>query len=423
LGLLFTLFVPSGSGQNSATLDRKARVEIFDRVWNAVLERYYDRSLRGVDWSAARTRFLPLAEAASDNAEFYRVLRRMLALLGDAHTRVYAPEDGYDRMRPAGVSVGVLVRRVEGEAAIAWVEPGSEAAQQGLRPGLIVKSVDGVPAEDALARAQEEVGKGMTSWARETIAFDRLFYGPRQTTVDITVADENGSLRAASLKRRFVEFPRRVIARRLPNDIGYIELTGFAPEIEREFDTTLESMRGTRGLIIDLRQNGGGFVSTVVRLASRFFPDETSLGEFVARSGERMRRRTERHRAAYREPVVVLVSARSASGAEMFAAAMQEQRRALVVGVQPATCGCLVGVSRTLNLPDGGRLNISDTDYRTARGQRIEGVGVRADEVVELRLADLRARRDRALEWAVDHLPRTAESRALSPLSTPRSYR
>ena len=67
LGLLFTLFVPSGSGQNSATLDRRARVEIFDRVWNAVQERYYDRSLRGVDWPAARARYLPLAEAAPDN--------------------------------------------------------------------------------------------------------------------------------------------------------------------------------------------------------------------------------------------------------------------------------------------------------------------------------------------------------------------
>jgi carboxyl-terminal processing protease len=104
--------------------------------------------------------------------------------------------------------------------------------------------------------------------------------------------------------------------------------------------------------------------------------------------------------------MVVLVSARSASGSEIFAAAMQERKRALVIGATPTTCGCLLGVSRTLRLLDGGKLNVSDTDYRTALGRRIEGAGVKPDLQYEVRIADLLTSRDRTLEFAVDQLGR-----------------
>ena len=93
-------------------------------------------------------------------------------------------------------------------------------------------------------------------------------------------------------------------ATRVQPEIGYIELTGFAPDVEREFEAALGSLRGTRGLILDLRQNGGGFVNTVVRLASHFLPPGTSLGAFVSRQGKRKQRRTERVREVYREPVI-----------------------------------------------------------------------------------------------------------------------
>jgi C-terminal processing protease CtpA/Prc len=66
----------------------------------------------------------------------------------------------------------------------------------------------------------------------------------------------------------------------------------------------------------------------------------------------------------------------------------------------------LLGVSRTLKLSDGGKLNISDTDYRTAQGHRIEGLGVKPDQQIEVKIADLIAGRDRTLEAAVDSLGR-----------------
>lgn len=413
LSLCFCLFAPAAQAQRAApAATRETRLNVFDQVWRAIYDNYYDRSFRGLDWQLQRDIFRPQAETAASNAELYLVIRQMIGKLGDAHTRVYAPEESFDRYRPSGITVGVTVRRVEGHPVVTWVEPESEAGRQGIQPGFTLAAVEGVSVEKLLARLRAEIGDSSTPTALDLQSFDRLFYGPRDTPVAVTFVDSEGRQRPVTLLRRFKEFQRKVTARLLPHNTGYIELTGFGPEIEREFDAVMQTMQGTRGLILDLRNNGGGFVTTVTQVASYFFSDETDLGEFVTRQGRATRRRTQRLRTLYGAPLVVLVSARSASGSEILAAAMQERKRALVLGAAPATCGCLLGVSRTLRLLDGGKLNISDTDYRTALGRRIEGLGVKPDQQIEVRIADLMAGRDRLLETAVERLARSIASGA-----------
>ncbi len=388
------------------TLPREERIKLFDQVWRAIYDNYYDRNFNGVDWRGQRDLFRSQAETAINNADLYRILRQMIGKLGDAHTRIYSPEDGFDRYRPSGTTVGVIVRPIEGRPVVTWVEPGSEAFRQGIRSGFIVSWVDGQPVEKVLDKIRAEIGVSSTQMALELQSYDRIFYGPRDTPLIVTFIDEEGRKRPVSLTRRYVEFQRRVLVRQMPYRIGYIELTGFGPEIEKEFEYAMQYVQGTRGLILDLRNNGGGFVTTVAQVASYFFNEETDLGEFITRQGRSTRRRTQKPKSVYREPLVVLVSTRSASGSEIFAAAMQEKKRALILGTSPATCGCLLGVSRTLKLFDGGKLNISDTDYRTSLGRRIEGTGVKPDFLVNLRSTDLLAGRDRALDTAVDQLGR-----------------
>jgi carboxyl-terminal processing protease len=390
------------------TLPREERMKLFDQVWRSINDNYYDRNFNGLDWRLQRDVFRLQAESAVSNDDLYRVLRQMIGKLGDAHTRIYSPEDGFDRYRPSGTTVGVIVRRIEDRPIVTWVEPGSEAFRQGVRQGFTVFTVNGQPVDKVLEKVRAEVGESSTRVALELLSYDRLFAGPRGTPVVVAFLDEAGKKKVVTLTRRFVEFQRRVTVRQLPYRLGYIELTGFGPEIEREFEYAMQYMMetGTRGLVLDLRNNGGGFVSTVAQVASFFFEDEIDLGEFITRQGRSTRRKTQRLRTAYREPLIVLVSARSASGSEIFAAAMQERKRAAIVSTSPTTCGCLLGVSRTIKLLDGGKLNISDTDFRTAMGRRIEGSGVQPDFVIEMRAADLLAGRDRALETGVDHLSR-----------------
>lgn len=410
---LFFAFLLAGAPRAAHTqqapiqLPREERIRVFDQVWRAIFDNYYDKNFRGVDWRQQRDLFRPQAESAATNAELYRVLRQMLGTLGDAHTRIYSPDDGFDRYRPSGLTVGLIVRRIEGRPVVAWVEPNSDVARQEIHPGLIVSRVDGEPVEKVLQRLRKEIGDSSTSTALELQSLDRLFYGPRDTPVVATFVDSEGQQKTATLIRRYAEFQRKVVSHLLPYKIGYVELTGFGPEIEREFDLAMQQMQGTRGMILDLRNNGGGFVTTVAQVASYFFSEETDLGEFITRYGRSTRRRTQKLRNVYREPLIVLVSSRSASGSEIFAAAMQERKRALIVGTNPTTCGCLLGVSRTLKLADGGKLNISDTDYRTALGRRVEGLGIKPDQQIEVRITDLVAGHDRALEEAADLLGRT----------------
>jgi carboxyl-terminal processing protease len=390
------------------TLPREERIKLFDQVWRSINENYYDRNFNGIDWKLQRDIYRLQAESAGSNEELYRVLRQMIGRLGDAHTRIYSPEDGFDRYRPSGTTVGVIVRKIEDKPIVTWVEPGSEAFKQGVRQGFTVFAVNGQPVDKVLDKIRAEVGESSTKIALELLSYDRVFAGPRGTPVIVTFLDEVGKRKVVTLIRRFVEFQRRVAVRQLPNRLGYIELTGFGPEIEREFEYAVQYMMetGMRGLILDLRNNGGGFVSTVAQIASFFFDEEVDLGEFITRQGRSSRRKTQRQRSFYREPLIVLVSARSASGSEIFAAAMQERKRATILSTNTTTCGCLLGVSRTIKLLDGGKLNISDTDFRTASGRRIEGSGVKPDYIIEMRAADLLAGRDRALEVGVDQLSR-----------------
>src|SRR5262245_13257305 len=406
--LLISLFPPvSGTQELPFLLSREDRGRLFDQVWRAINDNYYDRNFNGVDWRVQRDVFRTQAEAATTSADLYRVLRQMIGRLGDAHTRIYSPEEGFDRYKPTGTSVGVIVRRIEGKPIVVSVEPGSDAYRLGIRPGYTVLRIDGLPIDKKLEQIRSDVGDSSTQTALELQSYDRIFSGVPDKSVAVTFVDPAGNKVPVTLIRKYVEYQRRVIVRELPYKIGYIELNGFGPEIEKEFDYAMQYVQGTRGLILDLRNNGGGFVTTVGQVASYFFDEETDLGEFITRQGRSTRRRTQRLRTLYREPLTVLVSSRSASGSEIFAAAMQERKRALILGTSQTTCGCLLGVSRTLKLLDGGKLNISDTDYRTALGRRIEGTGVKPDLLVDVLTTDLYSGRDRALDVAVDRLGRT----------------
>jgi carboxyl-terminal processing protease len=385
---------------------REERLRVFEQVWKAINDNYYDKRFRGVDWRLQREIFRSQAEAARNSVELYQALRQMIGQLGDAHTRVYMPEEGFDRDRPAGATVGVAVRPIEGKPVVTWVDPRSHAARLGIRPGFTVLQVDGAPVEKVLQSIRDEIIDSSTPTALETQIYDRLFHGLRDTPVSVTFLDREEKTYHVTLVRRFVEFQRRVIAGKPLHSIGYIEITGFGPEIEKDFEAAMRDAQGTRGLIIDLRNNGGGFVATVAQIASYFLREGDDLGEFISREGHTAARSTKRSETNYRGELVVLVSARSASGSEIFAAAMQEQKRATIIGANPSTCGCLLGVSRTLKLLDGGKLNVSDSDYRTAGGRRIEGAGIKPDLHFETRIADLLAGRDRILESAVDRLGR-----------------
>jgi carboxyl-terminal processing protease len=399
-----------------STATRNGRLIVFDDAWKTVRDRYYDPTFNGLDWQAERERFRPLAAEAESTAELYSVLRRMLGSLRDAHTRVYAPDERFDWRHPRFISVGVSVREVGGLPVVISVERGSEAERAGLRAGDVLTTIDNEPALDLVARRLKEQAASSTPAFTRLQVMAKLFDGAVDSSLSIGWLGVDGKQRSARLRREWRERDTSLRVRRVRgsgggNEIGVVELDVFTQSTAVDFVRALDGkLRDVRGLIIDLRYNGGGEAEAMTEVASAFLPAGKSLGRFTDRSGRiqfepytraAMLYAPDRIKA-FRGAVVVLTSERTSSAAEIFVGALREARRAVVLGQN--TCGCVLAIRRRHTLPDGGELDISEMDYQTAGGTRLEGAGVAPDEQVSLDRQDLRARRDRVIERALELL-------------------
>jgi carboxyl-terminal processing protease len=401
----------AGAPRAEYSATREGRLRVFDEVWEQVRLRYFDPEMQGVDWQEMKRELRPQAAEARGEAELYALLRRMLGHLRDPHTRVYAPGEGDDWRVQRYVSAGVAVRELRGQFVVTDVERDSEASRAGLRAGDAVLRVEGYPVAAAVARALAEQGADGSRSAR-LVAVSRLFDGPQGTAVRLTF------VRAGETREREVVLTRAARTR-LPSfevrgegrGVRVVRFNIFTPESAAQFARALQDeLKGARALVIDLRDNGGGEAESMADLASTLLPAGLSLGRFTDRAGAvRLEPYT---RAAllssadrfkrFAGPLVLLTGARTASAAEVFAAALRETNRAAVIG--ETTCGCVLGIRRRHPLPDGGILDVSELDYHTAGGARLEGAGLRPDVTIEPTREDLRRRRDPALERALEIL-------------------
>lgn len=414
LCLLILAFAPvrSFSDATVSTETRDGRLAVFDDVWQTVGARYYDARMRGLDWAAERERFRPLAAGAHTTAEFYTTLRRMLAELHDAHTRVYSPGERFEWDRPSFTGVGLSLREIEGQLVVSRVEKKSEARRAGVRAGQALLKIDGEPGETLLARRADEGATASTPTASRLSAIARLFDGERDTTVALTLADGGGRVRVVRLRRSLQTLAPRLEVRRVEG-AAVVRFNLFTQEIATSLVRALRDdkrLGGARGIVIDLRENGGGEAESMIDAASAFLPAGTPLGAFTDRDGRTVSNSQTRSSMlfaadaikSYDGSLVVLTGARTASAAEIFVAAMRDAGRARVVGER--TCGCVLAIRARHPLADGGLLDVSEMDYHTARGARLEGVGVAPDETVAPTRADITRGRDAALLRAFELL-------------------
>ncbi|HKC64672.1 MAG TPA: S41 family peptidase [Pyrinomonadaceae bacterium] len=408
------LLLPSFAALRTAS---DSRLAVFDDVWETVRERYYDPTFHGLDWETERARFRPLAESAQTTQELYNVIRSMLSDLKDAHTRVFAPDERFDWQHPRFISVGIAVREVGGLPVVVSVEQGSDAEREGVRAGDVVTKIDGEDALDVFARRLKEQAGSSTPAAARLQAMAKLFEGKRDTALNISWIDFDGKERTATLKREWRERDTGVRVRRV-GKVGIVEFDVFTQASAVDFIRALTNrLRGVRGLIIDLRNNGGGEADAMAEVASAFLPQGVSLGHFTDRSHSIQFEPHTHSNMLYtadavesvRAPLVILTSGRTSSAAEIFVAAMREARRAFTVG--QTTCGCVLAIRRRHILPDGGELDVSEMDYFTAEGKRLEGEGITPDLSITLDRQDLRAHRDRAMERAIERLERASINR------------
>ncbi|HUT19558.1 MAG TPA: PDZ domain-containing protein, partial [Anaerolineae bacterium] len=126
-------------------------LECFETVWGTVNEEYYDSTFGGLDWQEVHDRYQPQIAAAEDDGTFYDLLNQMLHELGVSHIGALPFELVLERwLSPHDFgqgSIGVDVRWLEDEVVVTSVAPGSPAGHAGLRPGFVIRSIDGVPVD------------------------------------------------------------------------------------------------------------------------------------------------------------------------------------------------------------------------------------------------------------------------------------
>lgn len=404
--------------QRKSRLSAKDRQEVFEKVWKEIRDHYYDASFNGVDWNAVRQRYAPLVAQVKNDQEFYSLISQMTSELHDAHTRFSSPEQWRNFRRQQSVTIGFTVDDIDGKTVVTSVFPGTEAARAGIEPGMVVLRVDDTPVMERIAEIQKKRLPSSTERATRWIIYNRVFAGPADTQVKLELQRADGSTFETSIRRQIYSDAPEVIAHVLPSGNVYLRFDGFQNPITKEFRQALQRYRDAPGLIVDLRRNGGGDLAVLLPIAGYFFPkktlfakDSTRTGKplsayaglfklplqlYVGRSGQQI----------YSGPVVILISSHSASSSEVFAAGMQDTRRAKIIGSQ--SCGCVLGIAKPRVMKGGGVLEMSEVLWFSPKGRKLEGSGIMPDEEVVPTMWDLQRGRDAVLAAADKTLVKAA---------------
>ena len=291
----------------------------------------------------------------------------LMAGLDDPYSFYYTSEE-FEKMLEddtgeyVGIGVSILSNNTTGLCIISRVFKGSPAETAGVQRGDILYRV-----EDDLYVTPENINEAVS-----------IMRGQEGTSVNVTFLRDDEEI-TFSIKREKVTI-NYVESTILEDAIGYIALYEFAGEVELQFEKELNELiaKGARGIIIDLRDNGGGWVSQAQYIADLFM-DKGEICHLVYRNGEQEVYET--HNGKTDVKLVLLVNEMSASSSEILAGALRECADAAVVGVKTFGKGIVQSV-----LPIGAKgagFQITIAEYFSPKGNKVHGVGITPDREVE----------------------------------------
>ncbi|MDE7299205.1 MAG: S41 family peptidase [Lachnospiraceae bacterium] len=297
------------------------------------------------------------------------IYRALLYACNDPYSCYYTPEEYNEMMESSSgmyCGIGCLVQQDVNTKLISIVRPfvGSPAEKAGILAGDIVYKVDG---EDVSGQDVNLVVSKMK--------------GEENTKVVITMY-RSGEYLDFEVTRAFIEV-ETVTAERIEeggHKLGLITVLEFDEVTAKQFLASVEDMKkwGAEGLIIDLRDNPGGYVDTAVDMLDPLLPK----GLIVYMKDKHGRQEDYNSDSEMFEiPMAVIINERSASASEIFAGAMQDYGVATLVGTQSFGKGIVQSV---IPLSDGSAVKMTIADYYTPLGRNIHGVGITPDVIVEL---------------------------------------
>ena len=337
--------------------------------WRLVNQGYLDpEQLDHVRWRRQRQKALEKTIISSDDA--YRAIEAMLAVLDDPYTRLLRPDD-YAALKDStsgnlsGVGLQLGPGENPGEVVVMSALDGSPAADVDLSSGTRILAVDHQPVEPLGLEGTAEALRGDVG-----------------TQVVLTVLGPDGLERELDLERRHVDL-RPVRTRRLRNDshtLGYIRITQFTEGVPEQVLEALQELQAkdVEGLLLDLRNNSGGLVSSGLAVADDFLSG-APIVETRDREGINDTIRANAG-TVFDGPMLTLVNGGTASASEILAGALQDNGRSSLMGSR--TFG--KGLIQTLtNLSDGSGLAVTVAGYVTPSGRDIQGEGIEPERILE----------------------------------------
>jgi carboxyl-terminal processing protease len=318
----------------------------------------------------------------------YDAINGMAQALGDRYTTFFTPEEyrqfnaALDPEKISGIGVIVRADDVSKYIQAEYVVPGTPAEKAGLQTGDLFATVDGKSL------------KGLT--ADDASAMLR---GKPGSIVHIQAMRDGKALPAMDITRSEVQ-PPTVIYKMLPQHVGYIYILAFGRDTPDEFAVALDRLQkdDVRAYVIDLRDDGGGYVNSALDISSKFINSDPLLT--IEERGSHTTTVDAGSDALPRKPMAILVNRYTASASEITAGALQDNGMAVLVGEK--TFG--KGVMQSLTpLPDGAAIKITTAHYLTPKNHDINLKGIEPDYVVvenkDARFGDVT--RDAQLQTAI----------------------
>jgi carboxyl-terminal processing protease len=360
----------SVSNPASAT---QRQLDVFDAAFNAVRDRYVRADYGGVDWNAIGAQYRGLVAAGETDDAFAQTMRDMLSKLpaGGASFQTRAERIALDTSNGAsyfGIGAFVSFRKTpQPHIVILATISGSPAEQAGLQPHDSLLAVNGAP----FTAADE-----LTPTSR--------IRGGQGTTVTVTVQTPGEQARQIQIQRAPITATDVLRGGHLTSlDVAYYRLpvvadTNMAAAIAGDLATISQTAK-LKGIILDLRiarsdANGWPLSQMLTLFANG------NLGEFYTRTGITPVQVTGQDVAGSQSlPLVVLVASDTAGTPEIFAAVLQASHRATVVGMP--THGAVLGFE-DIALPDGSRLTLATSSFRTTTNLNMAAAGLTPDHVI-----------------------------------------
>ena len=420
---------PSVSAEAEArTVDAALAEATFDSAWSIIHRTFWDTTFNGVDWRGTREELLPRARAARTDAELRGIIQEMLNRLRLSHL-VVIPGDAAEALAaerggpPADPGhAGLELRWVDEALLVTRVLPGGAAEAAGVRPGWALESAGEMTEariRQALAKlpaaadprrfasyASQAMESALEGGVGDTVRARFRDGEDRAVDVPLVLREPEGQLATLG---NLPPILARVETERVPagdgREVGVIRFPIWLPAIAPELDRAVDALRGTAGIVVDLRGNPGGLGAMAPGFAGHFVNRRDTLGTMITRRdvmhlviNPRRVSPDARPVVPFAGPVAVLVDERSASTSEIFAGGMQALGRARVFGVPSAGQALPALMPR---LPNGDVLLHAIADFVGPDGERWEGAGVVPDTQAPPARAALLAGRDPALESAV----------------------